>query len=94
MADHIYDNEIFAELPQGEDLRRYVDGGWPMNHFLMALVENDLMECIGRADERNFDALDAYCAWLRNYAPPLCYGNKQRVAEWIANKGLKGAGGA
>ena len=92
MSEDRYDNEMFAALPQGEDLKRYVEEGWPVHHFLTALLENDLMECVGRADERNFDALDAYCAWLRTYAPPVCFGSKEKVAAWISRKGLKGGG--
>ena len=65
MSEDRYDNEMFAALPQGEDLKRYIEEGWPVHHFLTALLENDLMECVGRADERNFDALDAGIRYQR-----------------------------
>ena len=90
MSDQ-FDDDLFAALPQGTDLQRYVDEGWPLNHFLTALVENDLMECIGRADDANLAALEAYCLWLKNFAPAQCFGSKERVAAWIAQRGLKGA---
>ena len=90
MTDDPYDNELFRCLPQADDLRLYVEEGRPMNHFLTALVENDLMECIGRADEQSLEALDAYCAWLRTYAPRACYGSAERMADWIRNRGMLG----
>jgi len=90
MTDQRYDNDLFESLPQGRDLRTYVDEGRPMNHFLMALVRNDLLECVGRADPRNLAALDSYCMWLRSYAPPGCFGDREKVAAWIEHKGLAG----
>ena len=62
MSEDRYDNEMFAALPRGEDLKRCVKEGWAVHHFLTALLENDLMECVERADERNVDALASYCA--------------------------------
>ena len=90
MIDERYDNALFRSLPQGEDLRFYVDEGRPMNHFLMALVSNDLLECVGRADPRNLAALEDYCMWLRSYAPPACFGDREKVAAWIQNRGVIG----
>jgi len=85
-----YNNEHFKILPQGEDLRTYLEEGRPTNHFLTALLENDLMECMGRADTKNRQALYAYCIWLQTYTPRSCYGSKERMTTWIAHKGLSG----
>lgn len=93
MIDERYENELFQSLPQSDDLRSYVDDGRPMNHFMMALVRNDLLECVGRADQRNLAALEDYCMWLGSYAPPGCFGDPEKVAAWIRNRGLRGAGG-
>lgn len=86
-----YDNAIFAALPQGDALRRYIEDGYPTNHFLRAVLENDLMEALARADEENFEVLDAYCAWLRSFAPAAAYGSGDKVAAWITHRGLRGA---
>jgi hypothetical protein len=90
MEDERYDNELFATLPQAADLRDYIERGRPTNHFLTALLENDLMGCMGRADARNRAALADYCMWLKSYAPSPSYGGKEKVAAWIAHKGLSG----
>ena len=92
MDDERYDNDLFASLPQADDLRDYIERGRPTNHFLTALLQNDLMACMGRADSRNRAALQDYCMWLKSYAPGQSYGSKESVAAWIARKGLNGGG--
>lgn len=54
-------------------------------HFLTALLSNDFMGLIGRADEENVAALKAYATYLYCYAPSGCYGSPAKVAAW---KGL------
>lgn len=85
-----FEDEQFKRLPQAADLRAYLEEGRPTNHFLTALLENDLMACMGRADARNLAALKDYCEWLKSFAPGLSYGSPERVAAWISNGGLKG----
>ena len=86
-----FDDELFARLPQAADLRAYIETGRPTNHFLTALLSNDLIEAVGRADARNLAALRDYCMWLKSFAPPLSYGDRQRVTAWIEMGGLSGA---
>lgn len=90
--DEMFDNDLFRSLPQAQDLRAYVEEGRPTNHFLTALVQNDLMACIGRADTRSKAALEDYVMWLKSYAPGECYGGREQVTAWIAQRGLKGDG--
>lgn len=90
MRDERFDNDLFRGLPQADDLRKYVEHGTPMNHFLTAVLENDLMTAIGRADSRNKAALEAYVIWLKSYAPAACYGSPANVAAWSAQRGLHG----
>jgi hypothetical protein len=88
MDDSAFSNDLFRALPQGEALRRYVEHGYPTNHFLRAVLENDLMEALARADDANFEALEAYCAWLKSHAPSACYGSPEKVSAWIEARGL------
>ena len=55
-------------------------------HFLTAVLSNDLVEAIGRADDTN-------CALLREWVrlfynceviPGNCWGSKQHVLDWLA----------
>ena len=68
MSDEMFDNDLFQSLPQAQDLREYVEDGRPTNHFLTALLQNDLMACIARADAHNKAALEDYVIWLKSYA--------------------------
>lgn len=90
MDDEAYTCELFRALPQGDALRRYVEDGYPTNHFLAAVLSNDLMESLARADDDNLDALEAYCAWLRTYAPAQCHGSAERMQAWVARGGRLG----
>lgn len=90
MTDDAYDDALFRNLPQAADLRAYIDEGRPTNHFLTALLANDLMACLGRADARNLSALPDYAMWLRSYAPARSYGSMEAVECWIARGGLRG----
>lgn len=89
MPEAAFTGDLFAALPQGEALRRYIEDGYPTNHFLRAVLENDLMEALARADDANFEALEAYCAWLKTFAPAASYGSQDRVTAWIAHRGLR-----
>ncbi len=93
MIDDIFDTEEFQTLPQAEQIRLYVEEGRPVNHFLTFLIQNDLMRCVGRADQRNLEALQNYCTWFQSYAPPKCYGTKAKMDAWIAHGGLSGLAG-
>jgi len=83
-------DDDLAALPQAEDLRQYIVNGTPTNHFLTAVLSNDLIGAIGRSDPVNRAALPDYVAWLKSYAPGLAYGSRERVEAWIAHYGLSG----
>ena len=89
MSDDLFDNELFQTLPQAADLRLYIEEGRPTNHFLTALLSNDLMATLGRADAVNKAAIEDYCLWLKSFAPGACYGSREAVEAWIANGGLR-----
>lgn len=67
-----------------DSLNRYVVEGIPTGDFLRAVLANDLMESIGRADVDNLKALPHICAYIYNYLPMNCIGSYQRVNDWLA----------
>jgi len=71
-------------------LDRYIDQGIPGGDFLNAVLENDLMKALGRADDANVNALPDYGMFLYNQAPSTSYGSPERVKDWIASGGLQG----
>jgi hypothetical protein len=69
-------------------LRRYIEHGIPPGHFMTAVLSNDLMEALKRADNENINRLPDYGMWLYNCAPTECYGSPQKVEAWIKKGGL------
>lgn len=71
-------------------LFRYVEYGIPPGGFLTAVLENNLSEACGRADDENLENLPAYANYLYNHVPTNAWGSPQKVSEWIGLGGLRG----
>lgn len=67
-------------------MKLYIENGIEPGSFLTAVLENDLMEAFGRADDINRERLFDYCSFLYNEAPPACFGSKEKVKLWIKQK--------
>ena len=67
-------------------LIRYYEKRIEPGHFLTAVLENDLMEALGRADVENRHSLHAYCMWLYNQTPSGSYGSPEAVKRWLAGE--------
>jgi hypothetical protein len=64
-------------------LQRYINDHVPVGDFLTAVLRNDLMEAVNRADEENMANLPAYVGYLYNEAPSSCFGSPERVRKWL-----------
>lgn len=64
-------------------LIRYYESRIEPGHFLSAVLKNDLMEALARADETNRYALHAYGMWLYNQAPAGSYGSPEAFKGWL-----------
>lgn len=53
-----------------------------LGDFLSALLRNDLMGAVGRADIDNQRSLVDWCTFLHNYTPAGCSGSPEAVREW------------
>lgn len=71
-------------------LWRYILHGVEPGHFLCAVLANDLMAALRRADDINKHSLPAYGAFLVNVAPAACFGSKERFEDWLRMGGLIG----
>lgn len=69
-----------------ESIRRYVDHGIPTGGFLRAVLANDLMEAVGRADESSLMNLLAICQYVYNDIPASVHGSYARVDAHLAAK--------
>jgi hypothetical protein len=73
-----------------DSLIEYIVIGQPLGDFLEAVVENNLTEAIGRADETNRGKLFQICEWLYNNMPMSAWGSPAKYEAWIVEGGLEG----
>lgn len=66
-------------------VRRYYFDGIAPGSFLTAVLSNDLMGALGKADDENITALPQYGAFLYNYVPADSFGSPERVKQWLAS---------
>lgn len=67
-----------------ESIERYAKDHHCVGGFLQAVLENDLKEACGRADEGNQKLLFEYCRLLYNEVPSACWGSPDKVKEWLS----------
>ncbi len=90
MMDDYLDKLEMIPAHMRDTMRRYIERGIPTGSFLEAVLCNDLMGALGRADEENRAALHGYAVYLYSYAPNGCHGSPSKVSEWISGGGLAG----
>lgn len=67
-------------------LKRYTEKHCPVGDFLTAVLENNLSEAVGKADDYNLRNLPAFVGYLYNEAPSQCWGSKEKVKKWLEEK--------
>lgn len=67
-------------------LDRYAKFRIPTGSFLHAVLSNDLMEAMGRADEENIEDIVEICQYIYNNLPIACYGSTKAVREWLQER--------
>jgi len=66
-----------------ESLDRYAHEKIPPGGFLRAVLENNLMEAMGRADIINRYDLFEICSYVQNHMPLSCHGSPEIVKKWL-----------
>jgi len=61
----------------------YVKTGRPTGHFIQAVLENDLTGAFVRADVKAMANLPHIISYLYHKVPSMCWGNKDKVSEWL-----------
>ena len=69
-----------------ESLKRYVKYRIPTGGFLRAVLENDFMRAIGKADEFNLQALPQIRDYIIAELPVACYGSVDAVNTWLRGR--------
>ena len=74
----------YAGLPEGLQggMKRYIEDGISTGHFLTAVLSNDLLGAVSRADGTNIKLIPEIVRWIYNEAPSNCWGNRERVQAW------------
>ncbi len=70
-----------------DGIRRYVDQGIPPGDFLQAVICNDLVAAVSRADDENIRNLPAFVGYFYNEVPGPCWGSPQKMEAWIEKGG-------
>ena len=66
-----------------EALSSYVENGTPTGSFLAAVIANDLMDAVGRADDENIRVLRSICGFVHNEFPHGSHGSREIYKDWI-----------
>lgn len=72
------------EIRHKEAIDRYVKDGCPTGRFLQFVLENDLTNSFGYADEESRDNIHDIVKYLYNQVPGTCWGSKEKVKNWFA----------
>ena len=75
----------YSKLPEHmrEGTRRYIEDGGPPGGFLKAVICNDLMEALSRADDINRDRILDFVRFFRWEVPADCWGSMKKMEAWI-----------
>lgn len=85
---------IESKIPQYtlDGIKAYVEDRRPVGSFLTAVLSNDLMMAVGRADDANLPALPYICEYVHFDTPSLCHGSPAKVKAWIERREGKPSG--
>lgn len=86
LAEH---KRLNPELPIADHIKaaldRYAYQRLPLGDFLTAVVENNLMEAMGRADSYNRATIYQICSYIYNELPSTCHGSPEKVRAHLAS---------
>ncbi len=71
-------------------LENYAEHGIPTGGFLAAVISNDLMTAVGRADNQNIRVLRSICGFVHNELPSGSHGSREIYKNWIEAKKFAG----
>lgn len=69
-----------------KSLEDYIIHGIPPGSFIYAVLCNNFVMAASKADHINARSLPYIARWLINEAPAECWGRKENIANWLADK--------
>jgi len=73
-----------------EGMRMWIEHGIDGGGFMMAVLCNDLMGALGKADSTNIARLKDFGMFLYNEVPTGCCGSRGKVKAWSEKGGMLG----
>ena len=84
MAEH---HALNPDRPVKQDtidsIMNYVEKGWEPGGFVRAVLENDLMGAMGKADSYNRATLFQITSYIYNDIPSSSHGSREIVEAWL-----------
>ena len=74
--------KYYIPARMGPGITRYVERGIIPGDFLQAVIQNNLQNACGRADDENMANLPAYVGYFYNEAPADCWGSVGAMEKW------------
>ena len=68
-----------------DGLKRYIENGIPAGSFMTAMLANDFLGAVMKADATNLLRLRDWALFIANDLPDECWGSYEKVENW---KGL------
>lgn len=81
--DKVMDDGFRIPIGIKESIDLYVKVGIEPGGFTRAVLENNLTEAIGRADNWSLLCLKAIVVYCYNEIPSKCWGSREKVAAWL-----------
>jgi hypothetical protein len=80
-----YPTECPKDLPRHfyDSLKLYLEQGCQPGGFLMAVLRNDLVDAVGRADAEAEAHLRRILQFVYCSIPSPCWGSREKVEKWI-----------
>lgn len=64
----------------------YVEHGYNPGGFVSAVLENNLVDAVSRADRENLEHLSEICDYVYWKIPADCWGSTAKVKDWRKKK--------
>lgn len=74
-------------------VQRYVERGFEPGSFMQAILCNDLISAVGRADAFNRMYILEWVEWIDLNLPGNCWGSVERYDAWVRSGGQAGING-
>ena len=79
----------YSMLPEHmqEVARLYLEHRIPPGSFMTAVLENDFIGAVGKADQINIHFLKNWAQWVYSECPALAWGSPAKVTAWLSETG-------